>query len=136
MPSEPRRGREPFRWRIASAAGVSVPEAAGRLRELGLVTDGQGEGWARLRAGSQFQTRLLGGYFVDPARLPISVTLTEPPSGGVEARVEDSIGPIAVRDRALEARYALRAAQIRDAIEGARGTGPLKTAGSARSGGS
>jgi hypothetical protein len=119
IPSDDRRAGEPFAWTITGSPVVTLDDAVGRLEAIGLTIDRQGEGQAQLSGGSQLRTRLRGGYFVDPGLLPIAVALEAPVQLGqpVEVRVHDAMGPVGVRDRALETRYALRVAQIRDALQ-------------------
>lgn len=73
-----------------------------------------------LRGGSHLWTRLFGGYFVDHKRLPIQVELRAIDLAGTgaafELKVRDRLG-IAIRDEALEDRYAQAAAEIRSATE-------------------
>jgi hypothetical protein len=76
-----------------------------------------------LSGGSQLWTRLFGGYFVDPKRLPIEVELRAAngaASGNwtVQLGVRDRLG-IAIRDEALGDRFALAAGNIRKTV-GAR----------------
>lgn len=75
-----------------------------------------------LRGGSQIQTRLLGGYFVDPKKLPIRVDLGISPKGengqrALELTVQDTLG-VAIRDKGLEERYARAACNIKRMVEG------------------
>jgi hypothetical protein len=81
-----------------------------------------------LRGGSQLWTRLFGGYFVDPKRLPIQVELKaiDAVHGGkytIELKVQDRFG-IAIRDKALGERFALAAASIRNSVEVQLGESP------------
>jgi hypothetical protein len=74
-----------------------------------------------LRGGSQFWLRLIGGYFIDPKKLPVQVELKTASEPGtdqavVQLSIRDAFG-IAVRDEALEDRFALAAGNIREAIE-------------------
>jgi hypothetical protein len=108
---------DPFAWTILAPGGLTLADAAGRLRSIGLRLDHDGGARAELSGGSQLQTRLLGGDFVDPARLPIAITLEAAASGGsLTAKVEDAL-KFGVRDHRLESRYALRVAEIRDALQ-------------------
>jgi hypothetical protein len=91
-----------------------------QLRERGSATDLECRSQERIVAigGSQLRSRLFGGYFVDPRRLPVRITIEATPnadgSSTLAVQVRDRFG-IAIRDRALEERYA-QAAEIVRAI--------------------
>lgn len=75
-----------------------------------------------LRGGSQLWTRLLGGYFVNPKRLPTRISLETQSVAGtdefiVELGVRDRLG-VGIRDEALGDRYVQAAAVIRNIIGG------------------
>jgi hypothetical protein len=112
-----RRLGEPFKWGFRAADDCSRSDAIDSLRSLGLRLDLDEGGNSRLEGGSQLWTRLLGGYFVDPSRLPITVKLEESEEPGVplSVDVQDRLG-IAVRDEALRRRYAARVGEISDML--------------------
>jgi hypothetical protein len=65
------------------------------------------EGEIRGKQGSQLTTRLLGGWFVNPARFPKRMSISfRPVENGVqiEARIEEALG-IGVLDRKFKDRY-------------------------------
>jgi hypothetical protein len=74
--------------------------------------------------GSQLRSRLFGGYFVDPRRLPVQITIEATPnvdgSSTLAVEVRDRFG-IGIRDRALEERYAQAAEIVRATVEPRRG---------------
>lgn len=96
----------------------AVPRLAAALSsEMSLTQDGQAsETEAVLRSGSQLRTRLLGGWFIAPKHLPKRVHLSaaSDPDGSrrLDVRVEDSLGPIAVRDRHFSRRYEAAADEV------------------------
>ena len=91
-----------------------------RLREEGSATELENQSREKIVAvgGSQLRSRLFGGYFVDPKRLPVRIipeaTSDEDGSPILSVEVRARFG-IAIRDRALEERYA-QAAEIVRAI--------------------
>lgn len=110
-----------YRWRTHEKP--SLAELYRGLARQGLVqsVETQTPTEVVLKGGSQFWTRLLGGYFVNPKRLPIRVSLKTPDAVIdqkfiVELGVRDRFG-VGVRDEALEERFALAAAAIRTAVE-------------------
>ena len=103
-------------WTVPLPVGTPNDVTQARLAAIGLVAEGDGS----LRSGSQLRTRLLGGYFVAPRHLPIKVSWSQTRQEPNEIYVEDGLGPIAIRDRALAKRYEMRVAQIRDAVTGHR----------------
>ncbi len=113
-----RRPGEPFRWGFHAAGDRSRSDAVDSLRSFGLRLDLDEGHNVRLESGSQLRTRLLGGYFVDPKHLPLTVHVEEStdPDALLSIQVEDRLGAVAVRDQALKARYELRVEQIRDAL--------------------
>jgi hypothetical protein len=119
MPGSTRKRGAPFAWKLTVDSEIRLSTAIDRLEAIGLRLDARGASDAQLSAGSQLKTRLLGGYFVDPVHLPVVVTLKalRQGTGPIEASVRDGLGPIGVRDRKLEARYARRVAQIRSALD-------------------
>ncbi len=107
-------------WKVDQRADLA--EIARGLHDKGLVLRRESESSNEvvLRGGSQFWTRLFGGYFVDPRRLPIEVELrtANGTNGGkwtVQLGVRDRLG-VAARDEALEDRFAQAAGSIREAI--------------------
>jgi hypothetical protein len=116
IPSEERSPGLPLAWNLKAPSGIGLDEGIERVESIGLRLESAAGAGAQLAGGSQLRSRLLGGYFVDPARLPITVTILPGPHGTLTVQVRDRMGPIAVRDPALESRYALRVAQIQDAL--------------------
>jgi hypothetical protein len=118
IPAQDRAPGEPFHWGFRVARDSSREDVLHSLQDLGLRLDLEDGRNARLEGGSQLRTRTFGGYFVNPSHLPITVSVRKSDELGapVLIEVEDRLGPIAVRDRALESRYALRAQEIKDAI--------------------
>lgn len=117
LPGEARGRGQPFAWTFTGSPSTTVATAIDRLQATKLTLDDRSDSHARLSGGSQLRLRLLGGYFIDPIHLPIIATVeTTESEEKVEVRVYDGIGSIAVRDKKLESRYALRAEQIRDAL--------------------
>lgn len=101
---------------------TDLPQIARVLNDKGLALEQESESPNQivLRGGSQFWTRLFGGYFVDPKRLPIEVELkaANRVSNGkwtVQLGVRDRLG-VAVRDEALNDRFAQAAGNIREVI--------------------
>jgi hypothetical protein len=89
---------------------------------LGLTQERESPNEVVLKGGSQLWTRLFGGYFVNLRRLPIEVELrtangAESGKWTVQLGIRDKLG-IAVRDEALEDRFALAAGNIRETIAG------------------
>lgn len=70
-----RKAGEPFGWSVTLPPGISLTAASERLQSFGFSVDLQGPSQVCLSAGSQLWTRLFGGYFVNPASLPIKVAL-------------------------------------------------------------
>lgn len=99
------------------------------LAEMGLRVGKAADSGGKLvfQGGSQVRTRLFGGYFVAPRKLPIQATLRTTNAESTQVRLELEIQDtlkIAIRDEALEKRYVKAAADIRAAVEeGVNGTG-------------
>lgn len=93
-----------------------------KLREAGSATVLESQSKEKIVAvgGSQLRARLFGGYFVDPKRLPVRIILETTPDeeGGsvLSVEVRDRFG-IAIRDGALEERYAQAAETVRAIAE-------------------
>lgn len=117
-PTERRSPGEEFRWSFRAANSRPRSEQIQALQGLGLRLDADDGHYALLEGGSQLRTRLLGGYFVNPSHLPIAVAVSESdhPDGPLLIQVRDRLGRIAVRDRALESRYAARAKELQQAL--------------------
>ena len=115
-PTNGNRPWDPFASTIVGPASLSLADATRRLCSIGLRLVHDDGASVRLSGGSHLQTRLLGGYFINPAKLPISVTLEAAgPRDGVKVRIEDSL-TLARRDGQFKHRYALRVGEIRDAL--------------------
>lgn len=102
----------------------SRPDLTGLAQVLnreGLTREGEDQSseLVVLHGGSQLWTRLWGGYFVDPRRLPVRAELRAIRVDGssvLELDIRDRL-VIAVRDEELEERYAQAAENIRTAVE-------------------
>lgn len=108
-----------YSWTVRGKPDLADMVSA--LSQTGLVLNSRSPDRVVLRGGSQFWSRLLGGYFVDPQRLPIEVELETTNSVNdqdctVGLRVQDKFG-IAVRDEALAERFGQAATKVRNAIE-------------------
>lgn len=107
-------------WTVSSRPDLADISQSLVRGGLTLRVESSAPGKVVLRGGSQIRTRLLGGYFVDPKRLPIRVELgiNEASNGrwSVDLAVRDTFG-IAIRDRALEDRFKRAAARIQNAVE-------------------
>lgn len=126
--NEPRQKRAPgepfavsYRWRGRQLPDLADLSESLTRRGVGLSIDSQSTREAELSGGSQLWTRLFGGYFVDPKRLPVRVELKAIGAEGnggtaLELNVRDRLG-VAVRDGALEDRYMDAAAAIRGVVE-------------------
>ncbi len=114
-----------YSWQFEVAANRSRSDAIAALQRGGLHLETDDEDEACFEGGSQVRTRLLGGYFVVPAHLPITVILTRSSSaeGAFAVEVRDRLGRVALRDRAFESRYELRVREIQDML-GDSGGGP------------
>jgi hypothetical protein len=95
-------------WKVDRKA--DLVEIARTLNDNGLALTQERESSDEvvLRGGSQLWTRLFGGYFVNPKRLPIEVELrtangADNGKWAVQLAVRDKLG-MAVRDEALEDR--------------------------------
>jgi hypothetical protein len=116
IPVGSRQRGEPLSWTYTTGSS----DFFHALEELGLHATSDSGSVAHLEGGSQVKTRLLGGYFVKPSDLPITVLVSpsSAPGGHQSIEVRDRIGPIGLRDRALAGRYAMRAEEIRQAVDG------------------
>jgi hypothetical protein len=89
--------------------------------QLGLKLEGEpSESAAVLRGGNQLKTRLLGGWFINPEALPKRVQIlvaSEPDGQRVHVRIDDTLGPIPVRDKKFGRRYEMAAQSIFAAVE-------------------
>lgn len=120
-----RRPGGPFsvthRWRVKGRPNLDDIWHALSREELALTCETKVAGRVVLRGGSHLWMRLIGGYFIDPKRLPVRAELTRSDVSGVdgcavELAVRDRFGT-AVRDEALEERFLLAAANISSAVE-------------------
>lgn len=110
-----------YRWKGDRVPDLTALSQALNRAGFKLSVESESPGKIVLSGGSQLWTRLFGGYFVDPSRLPIQVELREVAAVGngsraLELGVRDKLG-VAVRDEALEDRYTQAAANIRSAVE-------------------
>lgn len=103
-------------WTVDRKADLAGLVRALNDKGFALRQESQSSNQIVLRSGSQLWTRLFGGYFVNPRRLPIEVELRT--ANGlnndkwtVRLGVRDRFG-IAIRDEALEDRFALVAGII------------------------
>ena len=109
-------------WELSSMPDLEP--AVRSLAELGLKVDRVSTPHEELvlNGGSQLRTRLFGGYFIAPRKLPIQARLLTVDTDGtqpeVQLEVQDRL-KIAVRDEALERRYITAAGHIYAAVEGA-----------------
>lgn len=93
-----------------------------RLREERSATELENQSREKIVAvgGSQLRSRLFGGYFVDPKRVPVRIILEatsdEDGSSILSVEVRDRFG-IAIRDSALEERYAQAPETVRAIAE-------------------
>jgi hypothetical protein len=74
-----------------------------------------------LRGGSQLWTRLRGGYYVAPRRLPVKAELSVEANGAghqctLKLKVFDTLG-FSLRDAKLKERYAEAASDIKNIVE-------------------
>lgn len=106
-----------FVWEVPLPASNNEERLVAQLAAIGLKVDDRDSSENALFSGSQMRTRLLGGYFIAPRNLPIKVSWDrhDGQDPGV-AKIEDGLGPIAVRDRALKTRYEARVSEIRVSI--------------------
>jgi hypothetical protein len=107
-------------WQVSRRADLAELVRALNDQGLTLRQESKSSNEIVLRGGSQFWTRLFGGYFVDPRRLPIEVELTTANQADngrwtVQLGVHDRLG-MAVRDEALGDRFAQAAGNIRKAV--------------------
>lgn len=109
-----------YMWTVSSRPDLTDISQSLVCEGLTLRVESSAPDKAVLRGGSQARTRLLGGYFVDPKRLPVRVELgiNEVNQGkwSVDLAVRDTFG-IAIRDRALEDRFKQAAARIQGVVE-------------------
>jgi hypothetical protein len=110
-----------FTWNADSKADLA--QAVQALASQGLTpsSGSASETNIILKGGSQLRTRLRGGYFVDPRHLPIRAELRAMNRGNgdcyrLELQIRDTLG-MAMRDKALEVRYAKAAARISEVVE-------------------
>ena len=109
-----------YEWKIDRALDLSdVAKALSQRLNLQVKKDGRDV--VVLQGGSQFWLRLIGGYFINPAKLPVQAELRSTKESGVDQAtvqlsIRDAFG-IAVRDEALEDRFALAAGRIRETVE-------------------
>jgi len=117
--NEERSPGQPFCREFGVAWANSRSDVVDAVRSIGLRLVLDGGHTARFEGGSQVRTRLLGGYFVNPIHLPITVTVTETDASddALIIEIRDRLGPIAVRDRAFESRFELRAQEIQDRLD-------------------
>lgn len=108
-----------YRWRTHQKPDLA--DLCQVLIRHGLIgtVESQASNEVVLRGGSQLWTRLLGGYFVNPRRLPIRVALETEDAGHeefiVELGVRDRLG-VGIRDGALKDRYMRAMTGIRHVI--------------------
>lgn len=110
----------------ADASSERLSEVVRKLEGQGLAVDRRqppGDCEVVLRRGSAIAVRLLGGYFVDPTRLPLAVSidkLSSDPAASTSRtfRVEDTMGRITLRDPRIEDRYRAVAEEISASIGG------------------
>jgi hypothetical protein len=109
-------------WKVDQKADLSEIVQALNDNGLALKQESESPNQVVLRGGSQLWTRLFGGYFVDPKRLPIEIELKAAngaTSGHwtVQLGIQDRLG-VGVRDEALEDRFAQAAGSIREVVGG------------------
>jgi hypothetical protein len=109
-------------WNVDRRANLAEMAGALNGKGFGLTQECESSDEVVLKGGSQLWTRLFGGYFVNPKRLPIEVelrTASGADSGKwtVQLGIRDKLG-MAIRDEALEDRFAQVAGSIRETIEG------------------
>lgn len=111
-----------YAWELEQSPDLGQVSQALAHHGLSLSPDTSSGSKMIFRGGSQLWTRLRGGYFVDPKRLPVVVELTvtsEESENGqhrLDLCVSDTLG-VAVRDQGLEERYKQAADSIRETIE-------------------
>jgi|SRR6188768_3549319 len=121
-----RRAGDPFSFRYTWTTERQIGDVGDivkQLESLGLRSEVGTDSASSvvLRGGSQIQTRLFGGYFVNPKRLPVQVDLEIISSDGngqrkLGLKIHDTLG-VAVRDKGFEDRYARAACDIRRTVE-------------------
>jgi hypothetical protein len=110
-----------YRWKVSREPNLKQILKALNQEGQSLSVDRESTHELALLGGSQLWTRLFGGYFVDPRRLPVHVELATRPisdSGRsvVELGVRDRLR-VAVRDEALEDRFELAVQKIRNTVQ-------------------
>lgn len=94
-----RRPGGPFsvthRWRVEGRPNLDDIWHALSREELALSRETRVPGRVVLRGGSHLWMRLIGGYFINPKRLPVRAELTRSDVSGVDGCVVE----LAVRDR-------------------------------------
>lgn len=109
-----------YGWEVNATPDLEEIAHALDREQLGLRPTSQSQHSVTLRGGSQLWLRLIGGYFINPRRLPVQVELASIRTPGsekakVQLKVQDTFG-IAVRDEALEDRFMQAAANIRGVV--------------------
>lgn len=92
--------------------GEDVSALADRLVQQHGLRHVSEDGGIVLSGGSQLWTRLLGGYYVRPTRLPSRVELRATSPDTVEVHVADRLG-VAIRDARMRDRYAQLVEELR-----------------------
>jgi hypothetical protein len=118
----PRSAGGRFEWTWTRSRGYApLEDIAQRLqRDASMRQERHNPSHVVLKGGSQLWTRMFGGYFVDPRRLPVEVDLrgvANSNGAALTVTVRDRMGP-ALRDARMRERYAERAANIRELILG------------------
>lgn len=112
-----------FNYRWSQNDQPDLAQISEALSAHGLKVDSPPASGSTLcfEGGSQFRSRLLGGYFVNPRYLPIrgelkTRRLLSRSGCELELYIRDAVG-IGLRDAALEKRYALAAAEIEGVVK-------------------
>ena len=93
---------------------LSVDDVASSLSAAGWEVEHIGNGLAATQ-GSQVQMRVLGGWFVNPKKLPKRVT-AEPENTGSAVTGEDTMG-VGIMDAKLEAKYQKAFAELERSLK-------------------